>query len=123
MHLNRFLTTTTVLMMATGPAVGADLLPLSHGIFIESSVGCSNASNATALSFWGDELNSARVIGTIMDVSQKGNVYEVRLDMNSQGQPAGKEDWQIVIDDPNSMTVTSPYGTQHYNWCFNEMPF
>ncbi len=118
----RFFQHSLVFLLLSDIAVAADLLPLSHGIFVESSVACTSASNATALSYWGDELNSSKVIGTIVKVKKSGESYQVTLDLNIQGESGGKEDWTIVIKDPRHMRVTSAYGTSSYRWCFSQMP-
>ena len=110
------------IMFLSSIAVAADPLPLSHGIFVESSVGCSDVSNATALSYSGDELNSSKVIGTIVRVKKSNGSYRVTLDMNVQGEPSGQEIWTVKINGVKNMTVMFPYGTSSYRWCFHKMP-
>ena len=51
-------------------AWGADKLPLKRGIFVETSVGCSERSNTTVVSFWGEELNTARKLGSSLVFEQ-----------------------------------------------------
>lgn len=58
-------------------AWGADKLPLKRGIFVDADVKCNERSNATATSFWGNELNTARSRGNIRSVRKQGKTFTV----------------------------------------------
>lgn len=107
---------------AVHPALGADMLPLKHGIFVESQIGCADVSNATAMSFWGTELNTQRTIGTIVDVSKDGNVFSVRLEVSEMTEDATEMKVTLTISGPEEFTIESEFGVQSFRWCFEQMP-
>ena len=121
MLVARLASCATVLIFAAQGCFAADLLPLKRGIFVEKPVGCENRSNATVISYWGNELNSNRVIGEIIKIERNGQKYEVTLEMNSMGEPSGKELWTLLIDNPKEMSVTAPGRGATYVWCSSQM--
>ena len=72
----------TLALCVPTAGLAADLLPLKRGIFVDTDVKCSERSNATVVSFWGDELNTAKTIGKIRKVVKKGKSYTVDLDID-----------------------------------------
>lgn len=102
-------------------ALAADKLPLKRGIFVETSVKCSERSNGTVVSFWGDELNTAQAVGKIRKVAKKGKIYTVHLDVEHvQG---GREKWvsTLVISNPKAFTITSDFRSSSHRWCSSTM--
>lgn len=98
-----------------------DLLPLKRGIFVEKSITCSKRSNATVISYWGNELNSSRTVGTIVKVESDGKDYTVTLDMNVMGEEYGEEIWNISIKNFQEIKIVGPGRDTEYKWCSEEM--
>ncbi len=106
------------------PVFAAGELPLKHGIFVETSAGCSRAAHANVVSYWGTRLNTQRVEGRIVGVTRQGRAYEVRImgrDI-AEDRAIGRFAWSITVPSRTAMTIASPEGTRAYRWCFARMP-
>lgn len=102
-------------------SLAADKLPLKRGIFVDTSVKCSERSNATVVSFWGDELNTARTVGKIRKVVNKGKSYTVELDLEHMDGGKEKSTWRLVIRNPKTLRVTNTFGSWDHRWCSEQM--
>jgi len=102
-------------------AFATDPLPLKRGVFVDSSVKCSERSNATAVSFWGDELNSAKAVGRIRKVAKNGQSYTVDLEIEHMDGSKEKSIWSLTIRHPESMTITNDFGSWNHRWCSDRM--
>lgn len=113
----------TIILAMCLPAAGlaADKLPLKRGIFVDTSVKCSERSNATVVSFWGGELNTSKTVGTIRKVSKKGKTYTVDLDIEEMGGASERTTWKLVIANPKSFKLTNSFGTWEQRWCSAKM--
>lgn len=102
-------------------AWAADKLPLKRGIFVDTSVKCSERSNATVLGFWGDELNTARSVGKIRKVVKKGKTYTVELDIEHMDGGKEKATWLLVIKNAKAMKINNGFGSWEQRWCSDQM--
>jgi hypothetical protein len=102
-------------------AAAADKLPLKRGIFVETSVQCSERSNATVVSFWGDELNTAKAVGKIHRVTKKGKSYAVDLEIEHMDGSKEKSTWSLVIRNSKSLKITNNFGSWDHRWCSDRM--
>jgi hypothetical protein len=100
---------------------GADKLPLKRGIFVDSTVKCSERSNVSVIAFWGDQLNVSKVEGNIVSVSRKGKRYKVLIDTETIEGTRGRENWTVTIKSRTHMVVTTPFATSTYLWCAEKM--
>jgi hypothetical protein len=120
---------------AVAPASGKDLLPLKHGIFVDSKFPCKefgkaylfeiHNANKYAMSFWGDSVNDAFTVGKIIDVKRNGKTYKVKLDteVNSpMGDFKGVVDQTFVISSATKVQTDRGYGKATFRWCYNEIP-
>ena len=82
---------------------------------------CSERSSATVVSFWGDELNTARTIGKIGKVAKQGKTYTVHLDMEHMDGGKEKEVWTLVISNPTTFSITNDFGSWNNRWCSPKM--
>lgn len=112
------------LSLAATAAIAADKLPLRHGIYVDSRIDCKEFSNVSMMSFWGDQLNVAQMIGHIVKVSKSGRDYRVEIDgepVRGDG-PTETFTWTVTIYGETDMKVQSEFSTDRYRWCFDEVP-
>lgn len=111
--------------MPVQSASAKDMLPLQRGIFVNTQVTCSNASNAYILSYWGDELNSSHVGGYIKKVTKKKKALVVTLALEGDGGVGGNlrktENWTISVRSKTEFQVTTPRSTNTFRWCSSSM--
>lgn len=115
---------TVLSAMSATTAIAADMLPLKQGIYVDKRVDCSEFSNASMMSFWGDQLNVAQVIGHIVQVSKSGNEYRLKISgepVNGDG-PAQEVEWTVTVYSKKEMKVQSEFGVDRYRWCFDKVP-
>lgn len=114
-----------VLSVPVQPASAKDMLPLRRGIFVNTQVTCSNASNAYILSYWGDKLNSSRVVGHIKRVAKKKGGFVVTLALEGDGgmgsNQRSTENWTISARSKTEFQVITPRGTNRFRWCSSKM--
>jgi hypothetical protein len=113
--------TIAMLILLPVAALAADKLPLKRGIFVDTSVKCSERSNATAMGFWGDELNTARSVGKIRKVVRKGKSFTVNLDIEEMGGSKEKATWSLAIKNSKTFTLTNEFGSWDHRWCADRM--
>lgn len=98
------------------------LLPLAQGIFVDKRVKCTASDNSNTLSFWGNELNSTHVIGTIKKVIRQKQAFVVTLyQEGDEGMGGGLQatvNWTLFVRSPKEFSL----GTDTYRWCFARMP-
>lgn len=113
----------TIIMAFCLPAAGitADKLPLKRGIFVDTNVKCSERSNATVVSFWGDQLNTSRTVGHISKVVKKGKSYTVDLDIEHMDGGREQTTWSLVIKNSKTMKITNNFGSWDQRWCSDQM--
>ncbi|MBX9458072.1 MAG: hypothetical protein KL863_19740 [Rhizobium sp.] len=112
---------TIIALCLPAASLAADKLPLKRGIFVDTDVKCAERSNATVVSFWGDQLNTARTIGTISRVVKKGKSYTVDLDIEHMDGGKVKTTWSLVIRNPRTLKVTNSFGSWNHRWCSDQM--
>lgn len=104
-----------------GAGMAADKLPLKRGIFVDTKVKCSERSNATVVSFWGDQLNTARTVGHIRKAVKKGKSYTVDLDIEHMDGGRAQVTWSLVIKNSKTMKITNSFGSWDNRWCSDQM--
>jgi hypothetical protein len=64
-------------LLAGSAAAAADMLPLKHGIYVDTHVACKGASNVDTLSYWGKEngINAQRTECHITKLSKNRATY------------------------------------------------
>lgn len=111
-----------LVLVVSSPSWCADKLPLKRGIFVDANVKCSERSNATVTSFWGDELNSSQVRGTIRSVVKRGKSYTVVLDTEEiRNGNRSRETWNVTIPSPTRMKIDNQFGSWTQRWCSKAM--
>ncbi|AQU82923.1 MULTISPECIES: hypothetical protein [unclassified Halomonas] len=100
-------------------------LPLLHGIYVEAGTSCTNVTNSTSVSFWGDALNSSHIEGHIADVALQDGVYTVTLDLEStSGMGGGVSErvlWGITTSNPGELSIDNGFNVASYRWCAASM--
>jgi len=110
---------------AVAQAEEVSQLPLRHGIYVEANTVCSDASNATRVSFWGDQLNSAHVVGHIREVPEHDGSFVVTRDLEGDSGMGGnlreRVKDEITIDGPGEFSIENENGVWDYRWCAGSM--
>lgn len=100
-------------------------LPLTHGIYVDVETQCAEANNSSRGSFWGDQLNSAHVLGHIRDVAAQDGFFIVTVDLEGDSGMGGnlreRTEWKITTEDQEAFTLETEYGTSSYRWCAASM--
>lgn len=110
------------LILTTPPAFAQGkskyLLPLERGAYEETTTPCEQRSNATARTFFGDRLNSARTECKITNVKQSGQVYSFIASCLDDGSTERyDESYVVTINNKKSFTLKTEYGATEYRWC------
>lgn len=103
-------------------AADGDALPLRHGIYVDVGTECGAAQNATTISYWGDQLNSAHVVGHIRNVVERNGSFLVTLHREGDAGMGGNLRDQIIeetitTDGPETLSIENDFGTFSYRWC------
>jgi len=100
-------------------------LPLEQGIYVDVGVRCEDVSNANSISFWGDRLNSAHIVGHIDEVSERAGSYLVTLDLEGDGGMGGnlreRVEWTVAVAESRTLTIENDAGETTYRWCAPSM--
>ena len=113
-------TTEMIPTSKTGTTKVKDRLPLEHGMFVVEDVACEDASNADILSYDGQGISSAHISCRITNVSNNGNIYQVKQKCVGDGGVGGNakiiEIWNITIKDKTTWVFDKG---RKYRFCAN----
>jgi hypothetical protein len=104
------------------PALGADLLPLMQGIFVEASTPCKAAPLSRVINYWGDDaaIGAAQTECKITRVTHKGTQYHYASRCKDVASGESYEDHA-------DLEVLSPtvfrFAAQTYRYCGKEVQF
>src|SRR5690606_37840438 len=97
------------------------ILPMTHGIYVEANTQCAAAQPANTISYWGDQLNGAHIIGHIRNVEGSGDIYTVTLDLEGDSGMGGdlrdQVEWQIITDEGGALLIDNGTASTLYRWC------
>jgi hypothetical protein len=112
-----------VAVVISTSALGADLLPLKHGIYVPNKVACKGASNADIVNYWGGNsgIGVAQAECTIKKVTKKGNVYTF-TDQCRDIQSGDKIEGGTTVLTIRSPTAFEMFGTS-YRYCGTKAEF
>jgi hypothetical protein len=100
-------------------------LPMAHGIYVEADTPCAAAQNANIVSYWGDQLNSAYLIGHIRNVDGSDDIYTVTLDLEGDGGMGGdlrdQVEWLVITDEGDALLIDNGIDSTLYMWCAASM--
>ena len=120
---------------SSSPASTEDMLPVRHGIFVDSRISCKEfarayvaelqVANKYAMSFWGDSINDAFTVGRITRVYRDGSTYRVRLDAKGDGPMGsfkGTVEQSLVVSSPTKIRTDHGFGEATFRWCYAAIP-
>lgn len=119
--MHRRLVVAAVLLMS-GAALAADMLPLKQGIYVPLGRACKGASNADIVNYWGGDSSIGASGGTctITKLSRDGTVFTIHDRCKDLGgQPIVGGPTVLKIASPTRFTVA---GTA-YRYCGTKVAF
>lgn len=112
-----------VVLMSSGAAIAADLLPLKQGIYVPVGRACKGASNAEIVNYWGGKSSIGTSQGecTIKTVSHKGNVYTLK------DQCRDIQSGEEIVGGPTVVTIKDATNFRmagtNYRYCGTKVEF
>lgn len=119
-----------LLLLSASGAIAADMLPLTHGIYVAVGTPCKDASNVDTLSYWGGDngINNQRTKCRITKLTKNGSVYSLQRACSDIREGGSFDDRaRITVRSRTSFLIHSQsrFATadRHFRYCGPKVQF